>query len=490
MATRAKELSDLGNLKLDVTANGIDVVGVASNFKSESYNILNVQTDTDDSGSSDDGIFKITNGSAATTKAEFRWDESEDLVHVSYGDHGRHISIASDGNVGIGTSSVDPDLKLHVDGTNGYPASSGTTPVGHIAIRAKSTSSSHGANIGVANASPWGTWIQAQDANNLATNYPLLLNPNGGNVGIGTDNPAVELDLRGNMRLDGSAGTDRSIYFRNQGAVGGSIKSDKDLSLWAGNGSGTTTRYLTIIESGNVGIGNDDPSSKLEVGNGTSTFVTLRNASTGDISSGYNIVSGSTTTTSLYGNADEGWTTLLSGGSLNFRVNNASSGFNPMGIDTSGRVTTPYQPSASVKLNSDNSQCGQNVTVGPSGDLGTALATIKFETLVSNTGNHYSTSTGKFTCPVAGKYFVTFNSNVNMGNATANTYPEIHVNNALYIRAYDSNDYNQGSWVQQSITAIIPCSANDYIEIKLRCNTGSAWADSDTQYTQASFMLL
>jgi hypothetical protein len=117
MATRAKELSDLGNLKLDVTANGIDVVGVGSNFKSESYNILNVQTDTDDSGSSDDGIFKITNGSAGTTKAEFRWDESEDLVHVSYGDHGRHISIGSDGKVGIATGSTAPSQTLDVNGT-------------------------------------------------------------------------------------------------------------------------------------------------------------------------------------------------------------------------------------------------------------------------------------------------------------------------------------------------------------------------------------
>ena len=116
MATRAKELSDLGNLKLDVTANGIDVVGVGSNFKSESYNVLNLQTDTDDSGSSDDGIFKITNGAAGTTKAEFRWDESEDLVHVSYGDHGRHISINSDGDVGIGTGSTDPVYKLDVTG--------------------------------------------------------------------------------------------------------------------------------------------------------------------------------------------------------------------------------------------------------------------------------------------------------------------------------------------------------------------------------------
>ena len=117
MATRAKELSDLGNLKLDVTANGIDVVGTGSNFKSESYNILNIQTDTDDSGSSDDGIFKITNGAAGTTKAEFRWDESEDLVHVSYGDHGRHISIGSDGKVGIATGSTAPSQTLDVNGT-------------------------------------------------------------------------------------------------------------------------------------------------------------------------------------------------------------------------------------------------------------------------------------------------------------------------------------------------------------------------------------
>ena len=117
MATRAKELSDLGNLKLDVTANGIEVVGVTSVFKSESYNILNLQTDTDDSGSSDDGIFKITNGAAGTTKAEFRWDESEDLVHVSYGDHGRHISIGSDGKVGIATGSTAPSQTLDVNGT-------------------------------------------------------------------------------------------------------------------------------------------------------------------------------------------------------------------------------------------------------------------------------------------------------------------------------------------------------------------------------------
>ena len=99
--------------RLDINAN-MDIHGVGTNFKSESYNVLNLQTDTNDNETSTDGIFRISNGSTAITKAEFRWDESEDLVHISYGDHGRHISIGSDGNVGIGTGSTAPVSPLDV----------------------------------------------------------------------------------------------------------------------------------------------------------------------------------------------------------------------------------------------------------------------------------------------------------------------------------------------------------------------------------------
>ena len=95
------------------------------------------------------------------------------------------LRITSAGFVGIGEDV--PDLKLHVNGTNALPATSGTTPAGHLILRDKAGNASHGMYMGVSNAAPWSSWIQAADANNLATEYPLLLNPNGGKIGIGTN---------------------------------------------------------------------------------------------------------------------------------------------------------------------------------------------------------------------------------------------------------------------------------------------------------------
>ena len=113
---------------------------------------------------------------------------------------GDDFSVNASGNVGIG--AITPDVRLHINGANAYPATSGTTPTGFIALR-NTAGATHGAYIGVANAAPWGTWIQAQDKNNLGTSYPILLNPNGGNVGIGTINTTTKLDVRGDTQTYG-----------------------------------------------------------------------------------------------------------------------------------------------------------------------------------------------------------------------------------------------------------------------------------------------
>ena len=98
-------------------------------------------------------------------------------------------------NVGIGLTN--PDLKLHVNGVNALPSTSGSTPTGHLTLRSKANSASHGMFMGVSNASPWSSWIQAQDANNNSTTYPLLLNPNGGSIGIGIAVPDSLLHVNG-----------------------------------------------------------------------------------------------------------------------------------------------------------------------------------------------------------------------------------------------------------------------------------------------------
>ena len=86
--------------KLHVAHDGEGVT-----FDSTTYNILTVNTDSNDDQTSTDGIIKITNGAARVTKAEMRWDESENLAHFSYGDHGRQISIGPNDNVGVNTGS-------------------------------------------------------------------------------------------------------------------------------------------------------------------------------------------------------------------------------------------------------------------------------------------------------------------------------------------------------------------------------------------------
>lgn len=107
------------------------------------------------------------------------------------------------GNVGIGTSA--PELKLHLLGTNAA-ASTTSTINGSLALGTGDVLITQGVDGNNAR-----TWIQARNRVAVAY-YPLALNPNGGNVGVGTTTPAQALDVVGNLRLTGTTTLNTITY--------------------------------------------------------------------------------------------------------------------------------------------------------------------------------------------------------------------------------------------------------------------------------------
>jgi hypothetical protein len=123
------------------------------------------------------------------------------------------MTVTSGGNVGVGT--VTPTNKLVVSGTNAQPSPLGT--VNTNATFRVDGSTNHALDFGTYTSAPFGSYISSQNKTST-TGLPLVLNPAGGNVGIGTDTPAAQLDIDGNLRIGTVTGTN-SIYNSNSTLV-------------------------------------------------------------------------------------------------------------------------------------------------------------------------------------------------------------------------------------------------------------------------------
>jgi hypothetical protein len=94
-----------------------------------------------------------------------------------------------------------------------------------------------------------------------------------GKVGIGTESPAVSLEVTGSIRIDdGASFTSYQVYRDNikYGDVGGGgnqftiqASNNKNINLFDDNGTG-----LTVKDGGNIGIGTDSPLKKLSINGG------------------------------------------------------------------------------------------------------------------------------------------------------------------------------------------------------------------------------
>ena len=178
------------------------------------------------------------------------------------------MRIDSIGNVGIGTT--DPTSKLHISSSTSTDTPTAGTTNGGLFI--SNASRTYGLNLGVQNTGR--SWIQGQRMDGNTSLYDLLLQPLGGNVGIGTDSPGAKLEVYGsspNILINNTTETDSGIVFTDaqagtsQRAAIKFSSADNKLKFFVND---EVAQRMVIDTAGYVGIGTTNPGKLLEVSGG------------------------------------------------------------------------------------------------------------------------------------------------------------------------------------------------------------------------------
>lgn len=219
------------------------------------------------------------------------------------------------------------------------------------------------------------------------------------------------------------------------------------------NGNATA---ITIDSSENVGIGITNPSDyyaeNLVVGAADEGGITIESGATEKT---YLMFAQGTSGQSAYRgfigydhNTSLEIMNVASSGVLNFIT--GSSQIERMRIDASGRVTMPSQPTFNAYRNVNNY-------------VFTSEGTFLCNATRHNVGNHFSTSTGRFTAPVAGVYHFTFHTIYY--STISNGSVQLFKNGSGLAGTHTHFSSNQSSvWNHVVIATTVSLNANDYIE--------------------------
>lgn len=261
-----------------------------------------------------------------------------------------------------------------------------------------------------------------------------------------TTSPTITLTTGAN------AGDELEVVKYNTFSVGDAITQTAADTRYV-NASGDTMAGGLNVTGGNVGIGTSSPSSLFEVNKGSAgTLATF----TDGVNSNFVVETASLITT--VGNT---------GGSTALAFKSANT--ERMRIDSAGRVTMPYQPAFSASPTGSGTDFSYGLPDTPQ----------VFTYVWYNIGNHYSTSTGRFTAPVSGYYHLWCGGTSYCAGRNRYITTFWYRNGSSFSEAGRGRAQTTGSgteYVSPTISNVVYLNANDYIQLYTYGEIGASTA--------------